>query len=105
MTTRPSFTFVFFLTANLTDTQLHRIDQAIDISQPPPELSPTLTMFSTRQPASVPLASDPSIRRSYLSPDKLVTRPAGDQVTVVGDLFSYAVSPLSRYTSNTELLS
>ncbi|KAK8865868.1 hypothetical protein IAR55_001016 [Kwoniella newhampshirensis] len=45
-------------------------------------------MFRSKQ-ASIPLASDPSIRRSHLSPDVLVTRPAGDEVTVVGDIFSY----------------
>ncbi|OCF41417.1 hypothetical protein I317_04808 [Kwoniella heveanensis CBS 569] len=39
--------------------------------------------------ATVQLASDPSIRRSHLSPETLVTRPTGDEVTVVGDIFSY----------------
>nr|XP_018267113.1 uncharacterized protein I303_01096 [Kwoniella dejecticola CBS 10117]OBR89271.1 hypothetical protein I303_01096 [Kwoniella dejecticola CBS 10117] len=46
-------------------------------------------MFRKAKSASVTLPSDPSIRRSYLSPDVLVTRPAGDEVTVVGDFFSY----------------
>ncbi|WRT64076.1 uncharacterized protein IL334_001004 [Kwoniella shivajii] len=46
-------------------------------------------MFWKAKSASIPLESDKSIRRSHLSPDKLVTRPAGDEVTVVGDVFSY----------------
>nr|XP_019014904.1 uncharacterized protein I206_00991 [Kwoniella pini CBS 10737]OCF53685.1 hypothetical protein I206_00991 [Kwoniella pini CBS 10737] len=46
-------------------------------------------MFRKAKTASIPLESDPSIRRSYLSPNELVTRPAGDEVTVVGDFFAY----------------
>jgi hypothetical protein len=46
-----------------------------------------------RQLANVPLPSDPTIRRSFLSPDELLTRPAGDEVLVVGDIFPYCVSP------------
>ncbi|RSH92243.1 long-chain fatty acid-CoA ligase [Saitozyma podzolica] len=42
-----------------------------------------------RQLANVPLPSDPTIRRSFLSPDELLTRPAGDEVLVVGDIFPY----------------
>ena len=41
--------------------------------------------------ACVPLKSDPSIRRSHLSPDELLSRPAGDNVKIVGDIFSYTV--------------
>ncbi|WWC86170.1 uncharacterized protein L201_001043 [Kwoniella dendrophila CBS 6074] len=47
-------------------------------------------MFWKSKTASIPLESDPSIRRSYLSPNELVTRPAGDYITVVGDFFSYS---------------
>ncbi|KAK6905634.1 hypothetical protein I203_106464 [Kwoniella mangroviensis CBS 8507] len=47
-------------------------------------------MFWRAKPASIPLPADPSIRRSHLSPNELVTRPAGDEVTVVGDFFSYS---------------
>ncbi|WVR05824.1 hypothetical protein IAU60_002849 [Kwoniella sp. DSM 27419] len=46
-------------------------------------------MFWSTKSASVVTESDPAVRRSHLSPDKLVTRPAGDEVTVVGDFFSY----------------
>ncbi|WVQ97181.1 hypothetical protein IAU59_004291 [Kwoniella sp. CBS 9459] len=46
-------------------------------------------MWWNTKPATIQLASDPSIRRCHLSPDKLVTRPAGDEVTVVGDIFPY----------------
>ncbi|RXK40953.1 hypothetical protein M231_01801 [Tremella mesenterica] len=40
--------------------------------------------------ACVPLPSDPSIRRCHLSVDKLLTRPAGEEVVIVGDIYSYA---------------
>nr|XP_019049153.1 hypothetical protein I302_02934 [Kwoniella bestiolae CBS 10118]OCF28083.1 hypothetical protein I302_02934 [Kwoniella bestiolae CBS 10118] len=46
-------------------------------------------MFWRNKSASVPLKADPSVRRSHLSPNELVTRPAGDEVTVVGDFFPY----------------
>jgi hypothetical protein len=42
--------------------------------------------------ASVALASDPTIRRSHISPDKLINRPDGDLVSTVGDIFTYAVN-------------
>jgi hypothetical protein len=42
--------------------------------------------------ANVPLPSDPTVRRSHLSPNELVTRPAGNEVVIVGDIFEYAVS-------------
>lgn len=45
--------------------------------------------------ATVPLKSDPSIRRSQISPDELVSRPDGDKLTIVGDIFSYVVRLLS----------
>lgn len=41
--------------------------------------------------ATVALASDSTIRRSHVSPDKLINRPDGDLVTTVGDIFTYAV--------------
>lgn len=47
-------------------------------------------MFPKRV-ASVPLVSDTSIRRSHISPDELLTRPDGDLVKTVGDIFPYAV--------------
>jgi hypothetical protein len=46
--------------------------------------------------ASVALASDPSIRRSHVSPDQLINRPDGDLVKTVGDIFTYAVSLAAR---------
>lgn len=50
-----------------------------------------------RQLANVPLPSDPTIRRSFLSPDELLTRPAGDEVLIVGDIFPYCVSPAPHH--------
>ncbi|WVF70822.1 hypothetical protein IAT40_005616 [Kwoniella sp. CBS 6097] len=55
-------------------------------------------MWWNTKSATVQLASHPSIRRSHLSPDRLVTRPAGDEVTVVGDIFSYCAK---KYGDNT----
>ncbi|WWD17947.1 hypothetical protein CI109_102392 [Kwoniella shandongensis] len=55
-------------------------------------------MFRSKK-ASVQLDSDPSIRRSYLSPDKLVTRPAGDEVMIVGDFFSYCAKKYGDRTA------
>ncbi|KAK4684196.1 hypothetical protein P7C73_g6002, partial [Tremellales sp. Uapishka_1] len=55
-------------------------------------------MFS-RKKASVPFPSDPSIHRSYLSPNELVTRPEGDAVTVVGDLFSFTAKKYGNRTA------
>lgn len=42
--------------------------------------------------ATVVLATDPSVRRSHISPDKLITRPDGELITTVGDIIPYAVS-------------
>jgi hypothetical protein len=53
----------------------------------------TQTSMMPKGQASVALASDPTIRRSHVSPDKLINRPDGDLVTTVGDIFTYAVSP------------
>ena len=49
-------------------------------------------MFSKR-PATIALPHDPSIRRNAQCTDELLTRPAGDQVLTVGDIFAYTVSP------------
>lgn len=46
-----------------------------------------------RKQVSIPTKEDPSIRRSYLSPDKLLTSPEPGQVEVVADLIEYCVSP------------
>lgn len=46
--------------------------------------------FGTKT-ATVPTRLDPSIRRSHLSPEEFVTRPAGDEVVVMGDVFAYTV--------------
>ena len=43
--------------------------------------------------ATVRMDDDPSIRRSFISPDQLLTRPDGDLITTVSDIFPYAVSP------------
>lgn len=48
-----------------------------------------------KRTATVPLATDTSIRRSHISPDQLLTRPDGELVTTVGDIFPYAVSCVS----------
>ncbi|ORX33945.1 hypothetical protein BD324DRAFT_637764 [Kockovaella imperatae] len=45
-------------------------------------------MFSKR-PATIPVKSDPSIRRNAFSPDLLVSLPAGESVKTVGDIFAY----------------
>ncbi|ORY30337.1 hypothetical protein BCR39DRAFT_148581 [Naematelia encephala] len=45
--------------------------------------------FLSKKQACVPLPSDPSVRRCYLSPNELVTRPFGDEVQTVGDIFSF----------------
>lgn len=51
-----------------------------------------MSFFRTKKTATVPLSSDPSIRRSHLSPDELLSRPAGmEGVTTVGDILEYAV--------------
>ena len=42
--------------------------------------------------ATFRMDDDPSIRRSYLSPDQLLTRPDGDLITTVSDIIPYAVS-------------
>ena len=39
--------------------------------------------------ASIALRSDPSVRRSHISPDELVAYPAGDDIRVVSDIFAY----------------
>ena len=44
-----------------------------------------------KKPASAALQNDPTIRRSYLSPDKLLERPFGDEVQTVGDIFAFSV--------------
>ncbi|CAD6570100.1 MAG: long-chain fatty acid-CoA ligase [Tremellales sp. Tagirdzhanova-0007] len=55
-------------------------------------------MFSQKL-ACVPLKTDPSIRRSHLSPDKLLSRPAGDNVKIVGDIFSYTAKKYGDRTA------
>ena len=40
----------------------------------------------------MPLSTDPSIRRSSISPNELISRPDGDELKIVGDIFSYIVS-------------
>jgi hypothetical protein len=47
-------------------------------------------MFGKKS-ASAPLASDPTVRRSHLSPDQLLERPFGDEVKTVGDIFAFSV--------------
>ena len=54
------------------------------------------TSMMPKGQATVPLASDLTIRRSHVSPDKLINRPDGDLVITVGDIFTYAVSPIPR---------
>jgi hypothetical protein len=45
-----------------------------------------------RKQASIPTKEDPSIRRSHLSPDKLLTSPEPGKVEVVADLIEFCVS-------------
>ena len=47
-----------------------------------------------RGQATVALTSDPTVRRSHISPDELINRPDGDLVVTVVDIFTYAVSLL-----------
>ena len=54
--------------------------------------------------ATVALASDSTIRRSHVSPDKLINRPDGDLVTTVGDIFTYAVSSITPAVPVAELM-
>lgn len=42
--------------------------------------------------ATLRMDDDPLIRRSFISPDQLLTRPDGDLITTVSDIFPYAVS-------------
>lgn len=44
-----------------------------------------------KKTATVRSKSDPTVYRSYLSPDELVTLPAGDEVQTMGDIFAYTV--------------
>lgn len=74
-----------FLTLFLT------LSSAISTANPSSVTGTAFNMFK-RKLACVPLKSDPTIRRSHLSPDELITRPAGDEVKIVGDIFSYTVS-------------
>lgn len=46
--------------------------------------------------ANVPTKADPLVRRSHISPDELLSRPAGDDVKTIGDIFSYCVSHLRQ---------
>ena len=47
-------------------------------------------LFGTKS-ATVQLKDDPSVRRSHISPDELVTGPPGGQVKTMADIFSYTV--------------
>jgi hypothetical protein len=58
-------------------------------------ISDSVTM-SPKRMATVRMDDDPSVRRSFISPDRLLTRPDGDLITTVSDIFPYAVS--SEYT-------
>ena len=57
-----------------------------------PIIIPQMFNLFGKKKATVQLKSDPTVRRSHISPDGLVSVPDDEGVKTMADIFSYTVS-------------